>query len=120
MSALADRPAKVERNDNVTIITFMGGNDRTTENMIVDELEAQKSVSGARHLLLDFTNVAFLGSLELGTLITLDRKVKSAGGRLTLFNLNDRIYEVIQVTGLERLLGICREETPAVHHELQI
>ena len=64
----------------------------------------------ASHLLLDFTNVEYLSSVELGTLITLHKRVKAFGGRLTLFNLNAQVYEVFTVTHLQTVLGICREE----------
>ena len=63
---------------------------------------------GECHLLLDFTNVEYVTSVELGTLISLHTKMKASGGRLTLFNLNFQVFEVFLATHLERLIGICR------------
>jgi anti-anti-sigma factor len=60
-------------------------------------------------LLLDFTNVDCLNSSELGTLITLHKQIRDAGGRLTLFHLSDRVFELFAITRLDTLLGICRE-----------
>jgi anti-anti-sigma regulatory factor len=60
-------------------------------------------------VLLDFTNVYRINSEEMGTLIGLHQRVKAAGGRLTLFNLDPDVYEAFTVTHLQTLLGICRE-----------
>src|SRR5579871_1753688 len=78
--------------------------------MLARELEGRTERLEACHLLLDFTNVEYLNSLELGTLITLDNRLKAAGGRLTLFNLNTQIYELFTITHLQTVMGICREE----------
>jgi anti-anti-sigma factor len=101
---------KVEEGGNIRIITFTGDKDRGFENVLAAELKGRSDDSGKCHLLLDFTNVESLSSVELGTLITLHKRMKASGGRLTLFNLSADIYEVFTITRLQTLLGICREE----------
>ena len=103
-------PPKVEKSGNVKIITFTGDEVRDVENVLAKELKGHMDDLGECHLLLDFTNVEYLSSVELGTLITLHKRVKASGGRLTLFNLNAQVYEVFTVTHLQTVLGICREE----------
>jgi anti-anti-sigma factor len=98
----------VERSGNVKIITFSGSQIRDVENMISTELEGHTDGLEECHLLLDFTNVEYLTSVELGTLIGLDKRMKESGGRLTLFNMCAHVYEVFTITRLETLLGICR------------
>lgn len=100
--------AKVERTGKLVILTFAGGKFRDQENMIASELEGHTEEMEECHLLLDFTNVEYLTSVELGTLVGLHKKMRGLGGRLTLFNLNPDIYEVFTVTRLQTLLGICR------------
>jgi anti-anti-sigma factor len=102
-------PPKVEQSDNVRVITFSTEGVRDVENMLARDLEGCTDELGGCHLLLDFTNVARLGSVELGTLVELHKRMKACGGRLTLFNLNADIYEVFTVTNLQTLLGICRD-----------
>ena len=103
-------PPKVEKSGNVKIITFTGDEVRDVENVLAKELKGHMEDLGECHLLLDFTNVEYLSSVELGTLITLHKRVKASGGRLTLFNLNAQVYEVFTVTHLQTYLGICRED----------
>ena len=101
---------KVERTGNVTIITFTADALRDVENVIARELEGLTAGAGERHLLLDFTNVKYLNSVELGTLITLHKRTRAAGGRLILFNLDPQLRRLFAVTRLDTLLVICRED----------
>ena len=103
-------PPKVEKSGKVKIITFTGDEVRDVENVLAKELQGHMEELTECHLLLDFTHVEYLSSVELGTLISLHKKVKASGGRLTLFNLNAQVYEVFTVTRLQTLLGICRED----------
>jgi carbon storage regulator CsrA len=98
---------KTEQAGTVKIITFTAGQVRL-ENVIATELEGLTDDLGECHLLLDFTNVEYVTSVELGTLVSLHKKMKASGGRLTLFNLNPQVFEVFLVTHLETLIGICR------------
>jgi anti-sigma B factor antagonist len=109
MSSVARTPPKAEQSDGVKIIRFTAGQNRDVENVIAKELEGLTDGLGKSHLLLDFTNVEYITSVELGTLIGLHKRMKATGGRLTLFNLNLQVFEVFAVTRLDTLLGICRE-----------
>jgi anti-sigma B factor antagonist len=108
MSSETRTPPKVEQQGGVKIITFTRGRLRDVENVIATELQGRTDELGECHLLLDFTNVEFITSVELGTLINLHQRMKESGGRLTLFNLNLEVFEVFAVTRLDTLLGICR------------
>lgn len=101
---------KVQRNGDTTIITLGGGPVRDVENVLGRDLDGLTGEVAAGHLLLDFTNVEFLSSIELGTLIGLHKRLRADGGRLTLFNLSPQVFEVFAITRLESLLGICQEE----------
>ncbi len=110
VSSIRNGEPKVEQSGNVTILTFTGIRTLTVDNILAYELESRPDKSVPCHLLLDFSNVEFLTSVELGTLITLHKRMKASGGRLTLFNLNAQVYEVFTVTNLHSVLGICRQE----------
>lgn len=103
------RHTKVEQAGNVKIISFTGSRIRDLENMLAGELDGHTDDVGDCHLLLDFSNVGYIGSLELGTLIALHKRITAGGGRLTLFNLSANVFEVFTVTRLQTLLEICRE-----------
>ncbi|MCI0684145.1 MAG: STAS domain-containing protein [Gemmataceae bacterium] len=96
--------AKIEQAGNVRIITFAGA--RIRDDLVGSILGAL----GDDHLLLDFTHVESISSMELAALITLHKRIKTAGGRLTLFNLHPDVFEVFSITRLEKLFSICREQ----------
>ena len=101
---------KVEQGGNVRIITlFAAGQVGDVRDMIARQLEGRTGRLEGCHLLLDFSNIEYLGSIELGTLITLRKRLNAAGGRLTLFNLNPQVYETFETTRLHTLFEICRQ-----------
>ncbi len=101
-------PPKVESSGNVTVLTFTT-HKRDLADMLGSELHGRTDALGGSHLLLDFSNVKSLGSLELGTLVSLHKKLRAVAGRLTLFNVSPEVYEIFVVTRLHALLTICRE-----------
>jgi anti-anti-sigma regulatory factor len=107
-----NRPPKVETGGGVTVLTFTA-NKRVLADMLGSELHGRTEGLGEGHLLLDFSNVKQLGSAELETLLVLHRRLQWAGGRLTLFNVTDEVYEVFEVARLHTVLTICRGAPPA-------
>ena len=108
----ANRRLDIEEVNGVTIARFTDKKilDESNIQIIGNQLFSLVDDDHLQKIVLDFTNVEYLSSVELGTLITLHKRVKASGGRLTLFNLNAQVYEVFTVTHLQTVLGICREE----------
>jgi anti-anti-sigma factor len=100
---------KVERSGDITIITFSADAVRNVESVLGRELDMLTADPGSQHLLLDFTHVKSLNSMELGTLINLHKRVEATGGRLTLFNLSTEVFKLFTITRLDTFLDICRE-----------
>jgi anti-sigma B factor antagonist len=57
-------------------------------------------------ILISFTNVDHLSSAALGTLITVNNRVRHAGGQLKLSDIDPQIYEVFIITKLNKLFEI--------------
>ena len=56
-----------------------------------------------KHIVLDLTNLEYVDSMGLGTLVRLYVACKSAGCKLELVNLGKRVKELL---GLTNLLGV--------------
>jgi len=106
----------VSMNGDVAVVSF---NDKK----ILDEASIQELGSElfglveqqqGKGILLDFANVEFLSSAALGKLITLDRKVKAAKGRLKMCNIRPEIFEVFQITKLNKVFDIRKDEADAI------
>jgi anti-anti-sigma factor len=109
--SLHRRPA-AEHVDGVTTITLSAGKPRAYQNVIAAELRGHVG-NPQGHLILDFENVRFIQGLELGTLVILHARMKAAGGRLTIINVQPQIYEVFALTGLNQLIEISQQHSGA-------
>ena len=61
---------------------------------------------GHRKLMLNLNNVEYLASTALPQFIALNNKVKAAGGRLVLVNIDPQVSEVFEITKLNKLFRI--------------
>jgi len=99
-------PNTQQRGD-VRIVKLSGEKVRVWEDLTDGELEGLPDESSGCDLLLDFSNVGYVNSDDLGAIINLHKRMKRFGGRLTLINLNAQVYEVFTVTHLHTYLTIC-------------
>jgi len=106
----------VAREGDVSIVTF--GDKKLIDEAAVQELAGELFAlveqDNRRTLLLDFEGVEFLSSAALGKLLTFDRKVKTARGRLKLCGISPGILEVFQVTKLNKVFDIRPDRAEAV------
>ena len=110
------RRIDVSKLGDVTIVRFL-------DKKILDEagiLELGAELFGLveqdnrKSLLLNFVGVEFLSSAALGKLITLDRKVKSNKVRMKMSNIRPEILEVFQITKLNKIFDIRKDEAEAI------
>ena len=101
--------------NGVTHVKFQDRNilEESAIQQIGDELAALIEADSNPKMLLDFSGVEHLSSAALGTLITVNNKVKSKGGQLRLANIDEQIYEVFVITKLNKLFQIHDTEEAA-------
>src|SRR3954447_13281486 len=110
------RRLEVEDIGEVTVVNFIDRKILDEQNIqkIGEDLFSLVDELGRRKILLNFGNVEYLSSAALGKLITLNNKVKKAGGKLVLCNIDPQIYEVFEITRLNKLFNIQKEEQAAL------
>jgi anti-sigma B factor antagonist len=106
--ATGQRRLDIEEINDVTIARFIDKKilDEGNIQIIGNQLFGMIDTDGRRKIVLDFTNVEYLSSAALGQLITLEKKVKAAKGKLRLCNIRPDIYEVFVITRLNKLFDI--------------
>ena len=94
--------------DDVTRIEFVDRNilEESSIQQIGEEIAAIVDSQTNPKILLSFENVEHLSSAALGTLITINTKVKQKSGQLRLSNIDKQIYEVFVITKLNKLFQI--------------
>ena len=110
------RRLEVEDIGDVTVINFVDRKilDEQNIQVIGEQLFGLVDQDGRRKLLLNFGNVEYLSSAALGKLITLNKKLQGVGGRLILCNIDPQIYEVFEITKLDKFFNIQKEEQAAL------
>ncbi len=107
MTSAASR-LRVAETNGVTNVEFVDRNilDEANIQQIGEEISRLVDEKPAPKLLISFENVDHLSSSALGTLITINNKVRAKNGQLRLSNIDPQIYEVFVITKLNKLFEI--------------
>jgi anti-sigma B factor antagonist len=110
------RRLEVEDIGDVTVVNFVDKKilDEQNISIIGEQLLSLVDELGRRKLLLNFSNVEYLSSAALGKLITLNKRLQAVGGRLILCEIRPEIYEVFEITKLDKFFKIETEEQVAL------
>ncbi|MCC7390114.1 MAG: STAS domain-containing protein [Phycisphaerales bacterium] len=104
----SDSRIRVKETEGVTLIEFIDRNilDEANIQAIGEEIASLIERAPKPKLLVSFANVDHLSSAALGTLITVNTKIRNKGGKLCLANIDPQIYEVFVITRLNQLFEI--------------
>jgi anti-sigma B factor antagonist len=101
---------------DVTVATFTDRHllDQKTLDMLGEQLVSIVDGTGRQKLLLDFQNVQDISSLAIGMLVTLNKKIRAAGGKLVLCRMDPELRQVLAITRLDSLFTIRGDEQEAL------
>lgn len=99
---------RVQDQGGVKRIEFVERNilDEANIQQIGDEIGRVVDSQDEPRVLISFTNVDHLSSAALGTLITINNKIRGKDGQLRLAEIDPQIYEVFVITKLNKLFQI--------------
>lgn len=102
--------------DNVVILdvsgrlVFSGGDESVLRNEVAALIGA-----GERRLLVDLSNVSYIDSGGVGSLVTAYLHTVRRGGQLKVVCPNDRVCRVLQITHLNSVLDVFDTEAQALN-----
>ena len=99
------------------VLQVTGEVDVYTAPMLREQMR-ELSAKGAVHLIADLSRVDFLDSTGLGALVGGLKRLREAGGSLTLVISTPRILRIFQITGLTKALAIQRSVADAITADL--
>lgn len=110
------RRLEVENRGDVTVVCLTDRKILVEQHIQVvgEELLNLAKDSGQKKLLLNFRNVEYMSSAVLGMLVTLNKNIQAAGGKLVLCNIDPQIREVFAITKLDKLFVIRDDEKDAL------
>ncbi|QKK09535.1 MAG: STAS domain-containing protein [Planctomycetota bacterium] len=112
----SDSRIRVKEVDGVTQVEFIDRNilDEANIQAIGEEIDRIIADSPSPKLLISFANVDHLSSAALGTLITINTKIRNRAGKLCLADIDPQIYEVFVITRLNQLFDIHESKEAAM------
>lgn len=87
-----------------TIFALSGRLDTTTAPQLQEVLIPE--FASAKHVVLDFAEVAYVSSAGLRILLMGEKAAKGNGAKQTLVNVSAEIVEIFDITGFTRVLNI--------------
>ena len=110
------RRLEVEEIGEIAVVNFIDKKilDENNIQMIGEDLFRLVDELGRKKVLLNFSNVEFLSSAVLGKLVSLNRKLQAVRGKLILCGISKEIREVFEITKLDKLFTIHKEEQAAL------
>ncbi len=74
------------------------------------EALAEVDVTEQTEIVVHVNDVSYMDSTGLGVFVGFYKKVKAANGQLRIVALNDRLYRLFEITGLNEVIDIERLE----------
>ncbi len=102
--------------NGVTVVHFTEAKviDQRNINMIGSELTKMAESGGVSKMLINMENVEYLSSAVLGKLISVHKTLRLNKGSLKLCGISAPIFEVFEITRLDKVFDIHKAEDEAL------
>ena len=99
--------------DNAKLIRFIGDLDATNVETVLEKVCSLLS-EGIINLIADFKKLRYVNSTGLGILLHFSKSAREKGGSFKIANINENVYEIIEIIGATSLLEIYDELEEAI------
>jgi len=83
-------------------------------DMSLREVVKTLTESGARHFVLNLTDVSYMDSSGLGQMLSIWTSIKNKGGHMTVLRPSSRVQRLLDITKLGSVFEIFNDEGAAV------
>ena len=94
---------KFEENEDTLFLSIKGRVDTVTAPILEKSLQKQWTT---KNLQIDFKELEYVSSAGLRVFLAALKKAKSYNGELKLFNINESVMEVFEITGFKKLFQL--------------
>ncbi len=102
----------IRKNAETTVVTLCGDVDLHHSPALHAAL-VEVSAERPKRLVLNLTEVPYMDSSGVGTLVEVFRRVSGYKGKMVLCGLTSRVLSVFEITKLDRFFTICETEEQA-------
>lgn len=94
-----------EKQDDAMVLRLTGRLDATTAPQFEQECE-KRILTGETHLVVDFTEVSYISSAGLRSILTTAKRLKKNQGTIAVCGLQGMVEEVFTVSGFSAYLPV--------------
>ncbi len=99
--------------DGIDIVFLKGRIDASSAPGVQEEISTVME-AGREKMLLDFKKLEYISSAGLRVLIMVAKKLKAIQGNLVLCNLDEKVYEVFDMSGFTAIFDIYSSDEEAL------
>jgi len=104
---------EIKRLDNAVIVVAQGDVTLAESPEFHQEL-VDLCESAPGRLIIDLSNVAYMDSSGVGSLVDIYRKVRSRGGKMALVGLTEAVRSLFEITKLDSFFSIYSTQQEAL------
>jgi len=97
---------------DVAVLHIVGRIDGTTTNRL-DQAIATVMDGGNRRIIFDLTEVDYVSSAGLRTILMAAKRANAGGGCIALFGLQPAVEEIMTTSGFTSIVELCASESDA-------
>ena len=95
----------VDGKPNAKVVEFIGDLDATNVKSVLEKIVSLMD-NGVVNIVADFEKLRYVNSTGLGILLHFSKLAKEKGGCFKIANVNEHVYEIIEIIGANTLLDI--------------
>jgi anti-sigma B factor antagonist len=103
----------IQQEAGLLVVRLTGEIDMYRTPQVLEALEPRMQPCPQR-VIVDLSEVSYMDSSGVGTLVHLFRRINSHNGKLILVNPNQRVRSIFEITRLDRFFTICHDHQEAL------
>ena len=105
----------ISKTDDITIFKLNENRlDTNISGLVKSEFTLLLKVDGVQKFIIDLSQVESCDSSGLSTILVANRILNSSGGEMRLAAPSEKVYTLIKITQLERVLRVCNSVEEAI------
>ena len=105
---------KKHKTDDGILVVRVAGDLTGESNQYFFECIQDETESGQKHIVINFSDVGYVNSAGLGTLVRARARVNKSGGHIYLARIENKLIEMFSLVNLEKIFNIYPTEGEAV------
>ena len=111
-----DSICKIDRQGDITILALILDNITMYQNEELQKAFAALLDKGKKKIVLDLSNIDFISSIVIASLVFMVKRAREAGGNLVLCGVRDKVKKVLAITNLDKVFDIFEDRQKAISY----